>query len=451
MNLLATKKSHFIFRLFVILLGFVTFSIGFQNCSSQVNNNSLESTKQAPLVLQGDVLNQVPFAFDNVINEIAYMSCSNTRFTNGDKNSMSDPAFFTFQAKATSKNSGIGIRSEFRDFLLTQFGDSKFIVPDDTLTRAFTDAPANANASLQFSVRQMRDPTQTIQSYTSSAPALETDYNSFISTSIYTSSLTYDQNLTKMKELFYQPLTTRVNDFTEVGTDHILSTSLNFFKSSTYDETQAKLLRNSFSNNINFLAVTYSNDLNNPDNLKNPFFARPNNSVANNKALVWGRGYQATFKNAPSAAGIGYPNVLQNIIELDLSTGLKPTGDQWNCNIAYLIKSPYDNKDDSTSTSVGTVCKDPILGTGNISPAQENEYNIIANYLTPTDWIIDPVQKCVVPKTNVGECYPNRNPATTNRQILYKNDGSSSACGTLGTNTTKDCPEFLSICIRVSK
>ncbi len=448
-------------QLIIVAISSLLVTFSFQNCAQRIDSNTLLSTKENPTILSESILNEVPFAFDMRVNEVAYMSCSHSDVDKTDKNHMSNPEFFTFKVQAIGENNGVGLRKEFKTYLVDKFGDQNYQVDKNTLESALVDAPSNALASVQLAVRPLTDPVKLVVNLNSPTyiPKNGTDFSYFLSQSPLYSALNYDQNLKQIMDLFTLPLVSRLNYFLQKETDHTLSASINFHHSSNYLEFTAETARTDFSKGqgSNILTISYTNDLRNSENLKNPYYSRTTNSDSNNKSLIWGTGLKLGFSMEERVNGIGYSNVLNSVSELELHNGQTPTGAKWDCNIRYLIISPYDNDETNSvqfphptdSTKTFSRCSNPVATAGgNLNSAQLKELQILQRYLPATDWIIDPINKCIVPNKGVGDCYPNRNPTGANRQVMYYGANSSENCGASLSNSNKDCPEFISLCIR---
>lgn len=460
------------FKLIAFIFVFIFISSVFQNCGPQIDNNSMLSTKPGPVVLQGATLDAVPFAFETTINELAYMSCSNSPRQNADKPILDSSTFFTLSAQASGNNSGVALRTDFKNFMFTNFADSNSQVPENLVSTALSDSKANATAALMLAVRPNANPIDAVQNFNPQyTPQQSNDYSLFLSQNIVYSSLTFGQNLSQLAGLFNQPTTTKINNFIEPESDHLLSSAIHFHTYSNYYENSALDLRNKFDNGANFLTVTYTKDLRDPANQKTPYASRPSNTNPNNSTLAWGKAYRLRFSMNERTGGAGYSNTLYSVSELDLSNGITPTGAKWDCSkISYMIISPYDNDPAPAGSPVPIAvassfpseggkpdfnrCQEPVAGTS-LNAAQQAELSTMQRYLSSSDWIIDPINRCVVRKKNhadssSGDCYPNRNPNGANRQIMYRDDRSGVGCGAINPASTKDCPEFISICTRVT-
>jgi hypothetical protein len=445
------KRAMFI-SITVLLLTSV-----YQNCSSELDN-TLVSNIPPPKTLSTANAAEVPFAFETSMNELAYMSCSHIDSDFNADHMGKFGTYFTFKIGAYGNNSGVSLTSDFRSYLTSNYGDSNESVPDSIVQSAFTITPQNAWPALVFSNRPMSDPVNLIYRVNSGGdkPVVTNEFDILLSPNFVYSSLTYGENLKQLSELMKKPSVTKVNYFNQQGTGHNLAGSLNYHYSPEYSITSAQALRNRFSDgqNSNMLTVTYSQDLRDPKNQPDPYISRRTFKDTDNGSAVWGRGYQPSFGFDPRVNGLGNGNVLSGISEYDLSEGLKPVVTNWSCNTRYLIISPLDNDDTVIAHAYPNPYGDPIPTFSRcndpsdleLSASQKDERQMIQRYLSATDWIINPVHKCLVPRTGNGDCYQKRKPDSNNVKIetIYR----KTAAETCGVGTPYACPEFLSICTR---
>lgn len=454
------KLSKGIYKNILFVLIFLILSTtAFQNCSSEVDN-TLVSNIPPPKTLSSANANEVPFAFDTSINEIAYMSCAHI---DADYNAthMSKPGtYFSFKIGAYGSNSGVGLTTDFRNYLINNFGDSNVTVASSIITAAFTTSTQNAWPSLLFSNRAMNDPVNSVYRVESSTnpPTLSNEYDMMLSSNAAYASLTYGDNLKQVSDLMNKSSISRINYFTQQGTSHNLYASLNYHYSDDYSISAAETLRNRFSDgqNSNFLTLTYSRDLRDVKNQSEPFHSRQTFKDSNNTSSVWGRGYKPTFRQDPRVNGLGQNNVLSAINEYDLSDGLKPIVATWNCNVRYLIISPIDNDAQGNSypnpygdpIPTFSRCNDPSDAELANRPDLQAERQLIQRYLSATDWIINPIHKCLVPRAGNGDCYQKRSPDLNNDGSFYATKYMKTTSETCGVGTPYACPEFLSLCTR---
>jgi hypothetical protein len=450
----ARRSGIYIKVIFVSTFVLLTGS-AYQNCSSDMNN-TLVSNIAPPKTLSSENAKDVPFAFDTSISEIAYMSCAHIDSEFNSSHMSKAGTYFSFKVGAYNSNSGVGLRSEFRNYLTSNYADSNDVVPDNIIQSAFKLSSQNSSPNLLFANRPMSSPASGLYQATNSStkPANTVEYDIMLSPNTTYASLTYGENLKQVSELMNKPSVTRVNYFNQQGTSHNLSAGLNYHYSPDYSITEAETLRNRFSDgqNSNFLTLTYTRDLSDPKNQTDPYISRRTYNDTDNGTSVWGRGYKPSFRQDPRVNGIGNNNVLSAIEEYDLSEGLKPVIATWNCNIRYLIISPIDN--DAQTNSYPNPYGDPIPTFARcsdssdleLSSSQKAEKQLLQRYISSADWIINPIHKCIVPRAGNGDCYQKRQTDSEGRNIPTKYSRTSAE--TCGPGTPYACPEFLSVCTR---
>jgi hypothetical protein len=443
--------------IFISLMA-LTISLFFQNCSSNLDN-SLVSSKVPPKTFSMDNADEVPFAFDTLMNEVAYMSCAHIDSDFNSEHMSKYGTYFSFKIGATGTNSGVGLRSEFRSYLSSNYGDANEVIPSDIVEKGFIQTPQNAWPALLFANRPMSDPASVVYSVSNGGdgPSFGGDYDIALSGNATYSSLIYGDNLKQVKELMSKPTVTRINYFLQQGTSHSLTATLNYHMATEYTITTAEAVRSRFSDgqNSNLLTMTYTRDLRETTNQQSPYVSRRTFSSTDFGSSVWGRGYKPSFGQDPRIKGlIGTTNnVLSQVEEFDLSSGLKPVTATWTCNIRYLIISPYDN--DTSGNTYPTPYGSAMPTFERCMDAQDSELNAtqkaevaqIQRHLSSTDWIINPINKCVVPRTGNGDCYQKRRPNATN-PIIYTKYVKTTEVTNCGVGTPYACPEFLSICTR---
>lgn len=430
----------------------------YQNCSSDLNN-TLVSSKPPPKTFSKDNADEVPFAFDTLINEIAYMSCAHIDSDYNADHMSKYGTYFSFKIFATGTNSGVGLRSEFRSYLSSNYGNSNDVVPDDIIKSAFTETPQNAWPAILFANRPMSDPTNVVYRVGNGGdgPGFGIDYDIALSSNATYSSLTFEDNLKQMSELMSKPTITRVNNFTQQGTSHTLSATLNYHMAEEYTVTTARAVRDRFSDgqNTNLLTLTYTRDLRETNNQNAPYVSRRTFSSTDFGSSVWGRGFKPSFGQDPRINGLvgNTNNVLTQVEEFDLSAGLKSITATWTCNIRYLIISPTDNDTTGNTypmpygSAMATFERCSDTQDSQLNATQKAEKTLIQRYLSSTDWIINPINKCVVPRTGNGDCYQKRKPNGTN-PVVYTKYVKTADVTNCGPGTPYACPEFLSICTR---
>ncbi len=430
----------------------------FQNCADPLN---ISAGTQASLS------NNLPFAYDSVVDTVSYMSCSNSPA------GFLPRSVYTFRAGAYSTNvmnptSGLGLTADIWPYLQTE-------LTQQSKSALLQNMSQNVGTSVQLSLRSLQN-LQTVLTVNSGSASPNIDYWNYLST------LDSDAIVTRVGGFTSQ--TQRANYFYGLSG---LGSSL--FEGSLYfnaSETLAESVRSSLANG-SVLALTYT-----VPGSADPVAAQAIAGAPQNRA--YGRGYNVSFTFDTTNYTAADPRVISTMHEIDLSTGQTagPNIGSWSClaNNRYMIV----RYDDQLTLAAGAdpVCKidsdyDQLqeinLNSGGSSQAfppnltstaqiYYNQLALIRSVLPESDWWVDVVHLCAIPKqtqfngTNNDSCYgpvPAPSSGVGTIPIVYNVKAQSGTnnfnCGQVPTNTLNangsvatfsDCPHYISVCTRTA-
>ncbi|MCB0411513.1 MAG: hypothetical protein KDD22_03250, partial [Bdellovibrionales bacterium] len=317
-----------------IVVGVVTI---FQNCAEP-----LEFAEQDAITMY----NTLPFAYEEKVDTISYMSCSNI-----DPAVFQHRAIYSFRVGAYGPNSGLRLSQAFQD------STEKFAMAEKTQT--LFESPLNRGATLQLSIRNTNDYR---------AKALINKGGQYIENFDFGNFLAPLDSAGLAQGLVAQPQGEYLSYFKGtpgLGT-RFLEQSIRFIES----ERMAASVRDNLtgiSTQPARLTLTYTEG---PD--AEPFLARA--PSAEDPRHVFGTGFDIRF---------GYPQfripganqtlqkpfrALTSVDEYDLLTGMRKPDAKWNCgndNYTFLIVRPEDMKDLALNKQICLPAPDPDPSTLN--------------------------------------------------------------------------------------
>jgi hypothetical protein len=397
---LRLKTRHLIFPAALIIALFI-----YQNCAD-VQNDSLNSASSFEA--------QLPFAYNPVVDTIAYMSCSEMSDT-----SFEPRAYFTFRAGAyNASTGGLTLTTLFRQA-------TAYYAPTDR-GNALSLSDVNNNTLLSLSIRSA------------------SNYQSLWATDSVTAGNELDAFLPQLNSDFIAgPLATSgsnqmINYFPGNVDQRLMEASLRFLKF----ENVAADTRKNIDNGSALLVAGFTKSADVMDQgLRSPVdftfnepAPTPTPNVTPTEAnRVYGIGYKLAF-SLPEGYSNGDLRVLsslQGIQEIDLSTGQMRAAN-WDCsqNYEFMIVRPEDKV-------AGVVYCNAIVDRYN-GGTQQAQLAALRRVLRVEDWWIDLDNRCVMPKNSPDFCYGG---TLGTRAIQY---GIASCVD----GQTTVCPHFVSVCIR---
>lgn len=393
----ATRIKLKQWRLFVTLFAALALvPTLYQNCS------------EAPLESQdlSSVAATAPFAYDEKIDQIAYMSCSELDV--GDTNTM----YFTFKAGAYYSGSGLRLNDSF-------IYAARNLVTSDKIA-ALAQSPANGNVYLSMGVRSLGN----LQSL-----------NSIIGRNEHTASFLGALSATPIATPLVSNITNNggknyVRTFS--ATTPELSDIIKLAGNGTVvqNEQVAETIRTLLNNQTDALTLTY--------NKTNADVSIALGPTQNSAASVYGKGFKMNFIKGTGRVSaftdnyVGTINqapvrIMTNVKEFSL---LDPNLSEvnWNCNTNWrfiIVKNP--------AADLGTKIVCDKVNQAPTNAAQTETLTTLRKMLPATDWDIDLTNKCLIPKKTGFKCY-------TNGTAPVNYDGGS--CNREGMT----CPHYVSIC-----
>ncbi len=388
--------------MFLLVFSGLSSIILFQNCDM----GGVPATQDRLALLAADQ----DFVYDTVVDQIAYMSCSEVNSPAGR-----DPsAYFTFRVGAYGDDAGISLTDEF--FELTEKSSAKERL--DLLNIG----PGSKAMNLQLALRGNQN-LQTIFVTTSGSDGTEgIDYSTMFTTlgEDYPSAYLLDY-YAQGKRLKYLR-----DDF---GKGIRIEGSLSF-ASSSETEDQA---RNYSSNNSGVLALTYRDTATggvaaiSPEDL---------GQEGERQKSVFGRGFELNYR-VPVGANSGFPpRILFGVTERSLENASDASKRKnWTCNSSMVFK--IVDKDDAIDGTNVTCNMVPDNLAGNQALLSK-----VRNILKPEDWWVDLTNNCIIAKTaQTGGCYNKRNDKTVEYNL-------NQPCSIDVEGPNPLCSHFVSICER---
>ncbi|MBX3020380.1 MAG: hypothetical protein KF799_01785 [Bdellovibrionales bacterium] len=379
------------------MLAGVCLLMTYQNCAQTPEDDGSNS--------QASYQESLPFAYEEKLDTIGYMSCSEI------KDSVDRRAYFSYRVGAFNKSvAGLTMTDDFRS-------KTQYYTKTDR-ARALASSYANSGAVLNLSVR-LRSNLQSIWSQgelrvgdeiDSFLPALDSTPVAGPLASLAAPSA----GGTK----FY------ANYFPGTQQKRLMEASLRFYEFENVSKDTRSNLEGAGS--PAYLTVGYGNS---GDELATGLRAPSDNTLA---SRGYGTGFALSF-SLPRNYSSGERRVLNpnsGVQEIDLRTG-QPRAASWDCSNSYqfMVVRPEDKFANLVT------CNATVDRFANAT--EEAALNAVRRVLRVEDWFVDVANRCVIPKRTGDYCYGALNGAT----ITY---GSANCVNSGATR----CPHFVSVCIR---
>ncbi len=475
-----------IWKVCTILIGSAALVFSFQNCGkagfdSGLDEGLAQSSTDPELDQQfgksdAEKVAAIPFAYDLIVDQIAYNSCSGA-------NVPSTPGFFTFKLGSYTSKGGLKLREDFVTYVNKNFKavSPAMYLSDLQIKNFLAASPENKAAQPQFAIRGRGNPQQVRSSNTT----LNENVDYFNLLGDLTNDRFMDPLVQSMVAMqgnsnpVYVP--TQFFPFAVSSIQRTVETSISF----NSNEAIAQALRNDFGRNAQ-LAMTYTSK-----EIGDPYVARtPIDSTDTNAA--YGRAYIPVFAIAAAPytlqadysamnppvmvppitpkAATGCPggscqpawstpnNIMTGISEVNLEGSAVGTGATWNCNPKrrYVIIKASDSK--ACPKESYAAIQGGITGAGVIPAISAQDYQteleIVRRSLPAEDWDVNIQLRCAVPKTNTSTCYPDE--VINGVSVSVEYDQTVECFQGLNTQNfltpatppTKRCAQYVSICTR---
>lgn len=337
-----------------------------------------------------------PFAFEEKVDQVAYMSCSGLGGGAYDQN-----AFFTFKVRAAKEGSGLRLRSDF------VYATRNLSISDKA--EAISKSPQNQNVALSLAIRDKNN----LKSLYVAGQVYGSTFFGPLGQSPIASALANNngQNF--------------IRSFSGLGefSDTILFSN---------GEPNAETMRSLLKNNSFYLALTYNN-------LADSTFAPAVPADGGGSSKAYGHGYKMNFEigfGLSNSFAVAPAHVMTGLSEINLQTGLQESS-QWECKRSwvFMIVRPQD-------LGVSAVCPNYNPNAAYVEPTPANAIDaealqVLRSVLpSPSDWVVDLPKRCLIPK-KPGLCY-----GSGVQPINYIGDGNTQ-CPTAGSCAA---PHYVSIC-----
>lgn len=425
--------------------------LSFQNCSE---------LDQASVVTVTDVeqqlLQDLPFAYDFKIDQLAYMSCSG-QFANDSKS-------FTIKAGGYFPGSGVGLRSNF----LSQISNLNV----DTQVRSLTISDRNDQAGVIMNVR----PRNNLQDYVAPSQSFQGQGE------ITTGNLMYNPQqgiLLSNDRIAKQLLALGPGGYLNyaAGLPGLFNKTFDgVFRINTNASTE-NAIRNQLRN-THYLAFTYPEDLSLqtvPEKplsiVRSPYGTSSGDSRV--RTSVFGTGYVLGFQQFDPRMTTVPSRIMsvQSAVNLENNNFLS---ESWDCSERFVIVRPEDASrlTFQTQNTPNDQSDDQIIcdTRSDRTPTNFNEqqrWDRIRNILPVEEWYVNLPDSnylgsgrsrpgCIVPKGN-DTCYDEdvlRDPSSNIRVAYYYEEDLDltnpliSYNGACGPGTSFVCPHFVTICYK---
>jgi hypothetical protein len=440
-------RKHMSMSISLILGLFVVLS--FQNCSD-LDNSSVVTVSD----VERSVLENLPFAYDLKVDQMAYMSCSGN-FAKQDARS------FTIKAGGYFPGSGVGLRSNFLSEIDNLNSDAK--------TRSLALSTRNDQAGVVMNFR----PRSNLQDY------LEpTDENGEITTGKLMFNETQGillSNERVAKQLIAQGGSGNYLNYV-AGIPGLFNKSFDGVLRISQDSATEDLLRNLLRNTY-YLTFGYAEslavqvDTTKPYRfLRSPYNTASGDSRANTS--VFGTGYVLNFQQQDARMSTAPPRVMtvQSAVNLENNSSV---AESWDCSERFIVVRPEDASRlsfDGNNTPGNTADDTQVCDTGSdAAPLNINDqrrWDRIRNVLPVEDWYVRLPETvgvrskpgCIVPKGNDfcydmdeltgGQNNPNIRVAYYRDEFLNMASPVINYNGTCGPGTFFVCPHVVTVCYK---
>lgn len=495
-------------NLVYILFG-VYFCVG---CTMQTTPSLLTSTSSAA---DGTtkILNDVPFAFDTVVDTISYNSCVGSGLNSGGLLhglKIGANEGFVDSTGTGAIKAGVKLKSDFLQYLaqnLNPVYPYTTIVPSQ-IQYILENSDKNKELTVQYAVRLKTDLSvvrDVIDPSVASNIVLNRD--GFYEASILSSNPVLG-NITKSVQ--FGPNRTvvaegpRLNNLGTASAPDTIEASFGF--SAAYDESYqpvagvddgfgageqySDIVREKFNQSQYVLALTYGNtsSVSSSDNsgsfgLNSP--RRASDSVLNK---AFGRSFELGFVTKNASVSSQRRNILSRVVEKDLSTGALASGASWTCENYVIMKTnQWNNKKSSEPACSEIFASD--LAAASTGPALRARIARLRRHYPESQWgigflirenttynpttrasqplcLVNKSVDCYLPTTGLIASSPETDVGVNYNAAIDGNSSANSECYlsryiqmgvTYTGNKTGDaarmlgrCPQFASICVRTS-
>ena len=372
--------------------------VAFQNCDSSVPVSG--DDRVTSLAKEQD------FVYDTVVDQIAYMSCSEVQNQLGADTS----TYFTFRLGAYSTQAGIRLKDSFMELTDKSSVTERLDV--------LNIGPGSKAMQLQMALRPSND-LQSIFAIGGGGGKQSEDFNTIFTV------LGEDYPSSLMLAAYENGARVRYARDSS-GQGYRIEGELRFAEV----ETLANQVRD-FLTNTGVLALTYQDSAENGTAAIAPQDLYPNENREPRTRSVYGSGLGINFR---SPGGTVPARIISSVQERSLENPSDTASRrQWTCNGADVFKIilPED--------AVAQGCN---MLPDDLSNANRARLEYLRRSLRPEDWYIDLANNCIVPKKFLaGNCYGKQASET----IEYN---PANACDPAVGNVTPLCPHYVSICTR---
>ncbi len=382
---LKLKQPRVFFTLFAMI---VAIPMVYQNCSEPpLESYDLKS-----------VADTAPFAFEEKIDQIAYMSCSDM----GSPTSYDRGAFFTFKAGMYNRGSGFRLNESY----MHATRNLSFV----DRVAALDDSSANGKVFMAMGVR----PVSAMQTVFQIDSFYAAKFIGSLSQNGVASPLVQNSGTSFLKDFDGVTTTTNISDSIHLG----------------YNEAAAVQVRSELASGNGVLAITY-----NKTGADAAQALAPSKGSATN---VYGHGYKIKFKKGFDMNGTynnGLDRVIASVKEKNLATGVDESA-IWDCDPKWVFIIVKDQK--QLGDTIQCNKYNPTVEPTPTNAVVIKALAMLRSMLPKENWGVDLQNRCIIPR-KAGNCY-----GTATKPINY-----------FGSNNPKcpnasSCspPHYVSICKR---
>lgn len=473
---------------------------------------SLLTARSDAVDVNAKILEEVPFAYDTVVDTISYNSCSGNNLNNSGLHGIKIGANegFIDSTGSGAVKSGVKLRS---DFLLYLAQNVKPTFPNTTIVPTqiqyiLENSDKNKELQIQYAVRtktnlrvvqDVIDPSKAVDQYVigrDGAYEIPLLSQEPVLTAV-TKQVQFGPNETVISEgpRTYNLGTGAQPDPIEASLGYSSNQDITrpldpqFDDATGAGEEYADRVRQKFNSGEYILALTYGNQssVTSGDDTTSFGLNSPRRATGAAANRAYGRSFELSFISKNSSVSSQRRNILNQITEKSLDTGSSAAGASWSCEHYVIMKtSEWNNKkasepacseinaDDLAAAATGPALKAKILRLRRHYPEAQWGIGFMVRENTP--YVQTPAARaalpiCVVnkavdcyfatkgiilaePETDVGVKYNAAISGNLSECYLsrYSQMGVSYVGNLTGDNARRlgRCPNYASICVRTS-
>lgn len=435
-------------------LGLLTM-FAYQNCSDLDNTDIIGLTD-----IERNVLQNLPFAYDAKVDQIAYMSCSGAK-------TQVDGRAFTIKAGGFFPGSGVGLRQNFSEQISHLNPDAK--------VRSLAVSERNDQAGVVMAIRPRSD----LQNYV----AIRDDqggspYAKLMFNELRGLMLSNERVARQLMALGPNSYLNYAAGLPGLDASKSFDGALKISANYGVEQEIRNYLRNS-----HYLTFGFAEPLGEqPEERPYAFIRSPYDTLSGDsraRTSVFGKGYVLNFQQIEPLMTAAPSRAMSITDSINLENSL-PETETWDCSERFIIVRPEDAGRltfNATAANNGQQVCDTRSDTIPTNTQEAARWERIRNILPVEDWYVNlpcpatgptpagciagvPKPGCIVPKGNSDFCYDMNELNNSNNEYVkvayYTNEYLSQAAppvaidytGNCGAGTMFICPHVVTLCYK---